>query len=173
MLLPIDLCSFLPYITLITRPQRSNPHARESGQPPKGKTMIQIIYGKMTKKGEQSVRGIWVRPGNQGPTWEQMEGARYALNAPDGVAVGQDDIDAAIAIEASAKAAKCRFWSASAVLGHLNNTKDIGLSRKDHAFLVREHQKGFASRWSASPSLEEEIDEMTSVELVTEAPCFA
>ena len=130
--------------------------------------MITIVYGKMTKKGDRTVRGAWIQPGAVGPSWDMFAAARHVLTAPEGLMM-QADVDGALAIVKAAKDGKCRFASAGALLGHLHGTKDIGLSRKDHAALVRLHQQGFADRWTASPSIEEEIDELAAdCELVAE-----
>ena len=123
--------------------------------------MITIVYGKTTKTGERIVRGAWIQPGAVGPSWDMIAAARHVLASPEGL-VGQADMDGALAIAKAAKDGKCRFVSAGALLGHLHGTKDIGLSRKDHAALVRLHQQGFADRWTSAHTIEEELDDLTA-----------
>lgn len=129
--------------------------------------MLEVVYGKATKTGERIVRGAWKRT-QRAPLHEEYTAARYALAAPAGM-IGEADHAFAAQVVKLAKAEKCRFLSAGALLGHLHGTKDLGLSRSEHAYLVRLHAEGFGDRWSESSDYREAVDDLAGLEEVQEA----
>lgn len=129
--------------------------------------MLEVIYGKATKAGERIVRGAWKRT-QRAPMHSEYAAARYALEATEGM-IGEANLAFAAQVVALAKAEKCRFLSAGALLGHLHGSKDLGLSRSEHAYLVRLHADGFGDRWSESSDYREACDEMAGLEEVQES----